>query len=282
MNYRHAYHAGNFADVMKHALLARLLAHLSAKETAYFVLDTHAGRGLYDLTAEAPERTQEWRGGIGRLDQGPLAPAGAEALLAPYRSALAQVRARHGATSYPGSPLLIRQFLRRQDRCLAVELNPRDHDALARLFVSDGRVKALHLDGWLALNANIPPKERRGLVLVDPPYEAEAELGRVVQALVKAWSKWPTGLYAAWYPIKDGKAVAALARSLSASPMRKVLRLEITVDEAGDRERLIGSGLVLVNPPFTLADEANVLLPALAARLARRAPAYRVEWLAGE
>jgi len=283
VNYRHAYHAGNFADVMKHAILARLLLNLTRKDAAFFVLDTHAGRGVYDLSAEAPGRTLEWKAGIGRIDASPLADPAAERLLEPYRAALAEVRLRHGESACPGSPLVARQFLRRQDRCLAIELHPQDYKALARLFSSDARVKALHLDGWTALHANIPPRERRGLVLIDPPYEAEGELTRLAAELVKAWTKWPTGQFAAWYPVKDVGPIDRFAGGLAASPMRKVLRLDLMIDDAGDATRLNGCGLVVVNPPFTLADEANILLPALAKRLARGAGAgYRCEQVVGE
>jgi 23S rRNA (adenine2030-N6)-methyltransferase len=280
LNYRHAFHAGNFADVMKHALLVRILVHLLRKATPFFVLDTHAGRGLYDLAADAATRTGEWRGGVARLGA-PLA-ADAEALIAPYRAALAAVRARHGADAYPGSPLLVREFLRAGDRALAVELHPEDFDALAATIARAGRIKALKLDGWTALHANIPPKERRGLVLIDPPYEAVDEMRRLVSETGRAHAKWPGGVFALWYPLKDVPAVERFARDLKASGIRKVLRLELSVGHAAPGT-LHGCGLVVINPPFTLADEAKVLLPALAERLATDKQAgFRVDWLAGE
>lgn len=282
MNYRHAYHAGNFADVMKHALLARILTHLLKKDTPFRVIDTHAGIGLYDLSGEEAEKTAEWRNGIGRLDAAPL-PEAAEALIAPYRAAIAAVRARHGATTYPGSPLLVSAMLRRQDRALAIEKHPKDAETLTRVLTYDPRIKAIELDGWTALNAMIPPPERRGLVLIDPPFEVPGELERLADEIARAWKKWSTGIFAGWYPIKDRRAVDAFAARLAASGTRKVLRLELMVTDGRDESRLNGSGLVVVNPPWTLKDEAEILLPALAERLAQGTRAgFRAEWIAGE
>ena len=266
MNYRHAFHAGNFADVMKHAILARVLVHLARKDTAFRAIDTHAGLGFYDLEADEAARTGEWRDGIGRLDA-PLAPE-AEALLAPYREALARVRARHGPTIYPGSPALIREFLRPQDRGVLNELHPADGAVLRERYNADPRTKVLGLDGWTALHALIPPRERRGLVLVDPPYEARDEHARLARELAKAVAKWPTGLFLGWYPIKDLGPVEAMVRTLAGSVTRPVLRLELLVDRP-DGPGLAGSGLLVVNAPWTLEGEARPLLAALAGRLAR-------------
>ncbi|APF38161.1 MULTISPECIES: 23S rRNA (adenine(2030)-N(6))-methyltransferase RlmJ [Chelatococcus] len=281
MNYRHAYHAGNFADVMKHALLARILVHLLKKDAPFRVIDTHAGIGLYDLAGEEAEKTAEWRNGIGRLEA-PL-PQEAEALIAPYRAAIAAVRARHGESTYPGSPMLVSAMLRRQDRAIAVEKHPKDAQTLTRTLTYDQRIKAVALDGWTALHAMIPPPERRGLVLIDPPFEEPGELGRLAEEIARAWKKWPTGLFAGWYPIKDVRAIDAFAARLAASGTRKVLRLELMVTDGRDAARLNGSGLVVVNPPWTLKEEAEVLLPALARRLAQGAGAgFQAEWIAGE
>ncbi|GGK24993.1 23S rRNA (adenine(2030)-N(6))-methyltransferase RlmJ [Salinarimonas ramus] len=266
MNYRHAFHAGNFADVMKHAVLARLHAYLARKEAAYRYIDTHAGIGLYDLAADEAQRTGEAQAGIGRLDE-PFAPE-VEALLAPYREALAAVRARHGESAYPGSPALAREMLRRQDRGILVELHPQDAATLTARYETAANLKVLALDGWTALTSLIPPKEKRGLVLVDPPFEAPGELDRLARALVAATGKWPTGVYAGWYPIKDPREAdraAAQFRGLA----RPGLRLELLVDDTKRVDRLNGCGLFVINPPFTLEDEARLLLPALAQRLGR-------------
>ena len=266
MNYRHAFHAGNFADVMKHVVLLRVLGHLLRKEAPFRVVDTHAGIGLYDLAADEAERTGEWREGVGRL-QAPFAPE-AEALLAPYRTALAETRRRFGGSAYPGSPLIAAGALRRQDRAIFVELHPQDRLVLEERLRGIRNAKVLHLDGWTALHALVPPREKRGLVLVDPPYEARGELDRLGAELAKAWRKWPTGIYLGWYPIKGPRDADGAARALAeAGP--KGLRLELLVDRPDDSLRLLGCGLFVLNPPWTLREEAEILLPALSERLAR-------------
>jgi 23S rRNA (adenine2030-N6)-methyltransferase len=276
VNYRHAFHAGNFADVMKHVLLVRLLVHLAGKEKGFRVVDTHAGTGLYDLGAGEAERTGEWRDRIGRLEA-PFAPA-VEALLEPYRAVLDAVRRRHGPEAYPGSPGILRERLRPQDRGVLVELHPEDHAVLARRFNAVANLKVLGLDGWTALHALVPPREKRGLVLVDPPYEEEGELDRLAAEIARAVRKWPTGIYAGWYPIKDASPVDHVAARLAEESPREILRLELLVNRPDDPDRLNGSGLFVVNPPWTLAKEAEFILPALAARLARAGfGAFRVE-----
>ena len=268
MNYRHAFHAGNFADVMKHALLVRILLHLQRKETPIRVIDTHAGIGLYDLAADEAERTGEWRDGFGRLEE-PF-PAPAENLLAPYRAVVSGLRERFGPSTYPGSPAILRELLRSQDRGVLVELHPDDYAALSRRYNAVKTLKVLHLDGWTALHAFIPPKERRGLVLVDPPYEEPGELARLSVEFLKAVEKWPTGVYAGWYPIKDQRSAdSGLGPLMRGLDDRPGLRLELLIDRADRPDRLNGCGLVLVNPPWRLRDEAEILLPALAERLAR-------------
>ncbi|HEX2136953.1 MAG TPA: 23S rRNA (adenine(2030)-N(6))-methyltransferase RlmJ [Microvirga sp.] len=276
MNYRHAFHAGNFADVMKHVLLVRMLVYLQRKETPLRVIDTHAGIGLYDLGGDEAERTGEWIDGVGRLET-PFSPE-VEALLAPYRQALAAVRARSGERAYPGSPGILRELLRRQDRGVFVELHPADYAVLAERFNAAANLKTLHLDGWTALHALVPPKEKRGLVLIDPPYEQPNELERLGREMLAAVRKWPTGVYAGWYPIKDGGPVDDLARVLREACPRPGLRLELVVDDPREPARLNGSGLIVLNPPYALRTEAELLLPALAERLSRRGhAAYRCE-----
>jgi 23S rRNA (adenine2030-N6)-methyltransferase len=267
MNYRHAFHAGNFADVMKHALLVRILSYLQRKEAALRAIDTHAGIGLYDLAADEAARTGEWIDGVGRLDEPFEAPV--EAILEPYRRVLASVRARHGPDAYPGSPAMLRELLRRQDRGVFVELHPADHAALAARFNAVTNLKVMHLDGWTALHALVPPKEKRGLVLIDPPYEQPNELERLADEMLAAVAKWPSGVYAGWYPIKAAAAVDAVAARLDRASPRPGLRLELLVDDPRDPERLNGSGLFVVNPPWTMREEAETLLPALAGRLSR-------------
>ena len=281
MNYRHAFHAGNFADVVKHAVLARIITHLKEKPAAFRVIDTHAGAGLYDLSGPEASRTGEWREGIGRLRAAQLAPD-ARALLAPYLEVVAALNPGGDLKVYPGSPALAQSLLRDRDRLVACEREPNAARALATFVHGDARARAVEIDGYTALNAYVPPKERRGLVLIDPPYEQPDEFERLAQALANAYRKWPTGIYALWYPIKNLRETAAFARRIAASGIARVLRAELTLTQA-DGERLGGSGLIVVNPPWRLEAELSLLMPALAQALgAAPVGATLLDWLARE
>ena len=282
MNYRHAYHAGNFADVVKHAVLCRVLVHLREKPAAFRVIDTHAGAGRYDLDGPQAGKTQEWRGGIDRLRRAELAPP-VRALLAPYLDAVAALNPDGRLAAYPGSPALVQAWLRPQDRLIACELEPLAALALERQLAGDARAKAIAIDGWTALTAYVPPKERRGVVLVDPPFERPDEFVRLAEGLAAAHRKWPTGIYLLWYPIKDQAEIAAFAKSLARLGIAKMLRVELILPTAGPDTGLRGSGLIAVSPPWTLHDELKVLLPALAEVMSRGAAgAVTLDWLAGE
>src|SRR5215831_5880949 len=282
MNYRHAFHAGNFADVLKHAVLARILVHLRAKPAAFRVIDTHAGAGRYDLAGPEASRGGEWRDGIGRVLDAAIGEE-ARALLAPYLDAVAACNGGGQLTVYPGSPALVRALLRPQDRLIACELEPAAAAALARYLARDARCKAVAIDGWTALNAYVPPKERRGIVLADPPFEETSEFPRLAQGLEAAHRKWPGGTYLLWYPIKERDGPDALARRLRRSGMAKILRVELSVPVPRGSARLGACGLIVINPPWTLAAELEILLPELAAALAGgRGGTHRVDWLAGE
>jgi 23S rRNA (adenine2030-N6)-methyltransferase len=282
LNYRHAFHAGSFADVHKHAVLCRILQHLRGKPAAFRVIDSHAGAGLYDLAGAEAGRSGEWHDGIERLMTAAL-PAPVAELLAPYLEVIGALNERGRLTTYPGSPALARAALRAQDRLVACELEPQAAAALARNLAGDARIKTLRLDGWTAVAAFVPPKERRGLVLVDPPFEEEREFARLARALSAAHRKWATGIYMLWYPIKGRAEPDALAKALRRLAAPKILRAELTVAPLADPTRLNGSGLILVNPPWTLEKELAILLPALAALLGRAGKGgYRLDWLAGE
>jgi 23S rRNA (adenine2030-N6)-methyltransferase len=268
MNYRHAFHAGNFADVVKHATLALLIERLKAKDAAFRVIDTHAGPGLYDLTGGEAARTGEWHNGIGRIVGRKFSPP-MDALMAPYLAAVAAANDEKKALSrYPGSPWLIRHLLRKQDRLTAVELHPDDAAALGSLFAGDWQVKAIELDGWLALGSFVPPKERRGLVLADPPYESPDEFGQMIEAFAKAYKRWPTGIYMLWYPVKDLEAVQQLRDRLVATGIRRLLRTELNVRARNTPNRFNGSGLVICNAPWRFAEAFRDLLGGLAPILA--------------
>ena len=282
MNYRHAYHAGNFADVVKHAVLARLVEYLKQKDKAFRVIDTHAGIGRYDLASVEAGKTGEWQGGIGRLAEATLEPQAA-ALLQPYLEAVRAQNPEGGLKHYPGSPLIVRHLLRNQDRLTAIELHPEDAARLKSVFEGDFQARVIELDGWLALGAQLPPKEKRGLVLIDPPFEEEGEFSRLIEGLRKAHRRWPGGIYALWYPIKDRRAVTAFRAALKEAGIPQLLDVALEIRPGSDEPSLDGSGLVVVNPPYTLEGELKVLLPALHKVLAVRQPSrWTSDWLAGE
>lgn len=281
MNYRHAYHAGNFADVAKHALLALLIERLKVKDSAFRVIDTHAGIGRYRLSEGPSAKTGEWREGIMRL----LAATPRKeinALLAPYLGAVRAANLEGGLEVYPGSPRIVRHLLRRQDRMTVVELHPEDAARLAEEFAGDRQVKVVALDGWQALIAFVPPKERRGIVLIDPPYEQDGEFERLAGAFAKAYRRWPTGIYALWYPIKDREAVRAFLDRLKASGIPRLIAAEMTIRPPSGM--LDGCGMVFANPPWNFASDAEVLLEGLAEilELERGGGDGRVEILRGE
>ncbi len=281
MNYRHAFHAGNFADVFKHAIVARIIAYLCDKPQAFRVIDTHAGAGLYDLAGDEASRTGEWQCGIGRLSRAAMA-SDVRALLAPYLDVVTGLNP-DGLRCYPGSPLIALALMRPHDRLVASELEPDAAAALVANLKRDRRCKAVTIDGWVALKAYVPPRERRGLVIIYPPFEAKDDFARLAREFLHAWRKWPTGIYALWYPIKDRAGPDALARALREADIAKTLRAEIELAPGDDPGRLRGCGLVVVNPPWRLAGELDRMLPGLAAALSDGARGgWRVDWLAGE
>ena len=258
MNYRHAFHAGNFADCMKHALLVWMMRALARKPAGFMVLDTHAGIGGYDLGSVDAERTGEWRGGIGRLlaarDRGLAMPAGIIDFLG--------LTLRLGL--YPGSPRLIQALLRPVDRLVCCELHPEDHALLRKLMRGEAQVATHHRDGYEAIRAFLPPPERRGLVLLDPPYEAPDEFARLTEALRQGHSKFPSGVYAAWYPIKHRAPTRAFHTAVAEAGIRDVVAAELLLREPTDPERLNGCGLLVVNPPWRFMEEAEPILTSLA------------------
>ncbi len=281
MKYRHACHAGNFADVTKHVALVALLLRLTHKPRPLFFLDTHAGRGRYDLTA--PQTAAEAKGGILRLAATPRATL--PALLARYLEIVNGPDA--GATtrpqSYPGSPRIAAALLRAGDRAALCEIEPAEAAALARELRGDRRFGVHCRDGFEALGALLPPAEKRGLVLIDPPYEdPAAELEHVAAALVETARRWPQGVLAAWYPIKLASVSARFHRSLQAAGLERVLAAELCIHPDDSRASLNGSGLVIVNPPWQLDADLRSAWPALHALLAPNGAGRQgVRWLAG-
>jgi 23S rRNA (adenine2030-N6)-methyltransferase len=282
VNYHHEFHAGNFADVFKHAVLCRILHYLRDKPAAFRVIDTHAGAGLYNLAGDKATRGSEWQAGIGKLFAAKTSEP-VSVLLAPYFEVIRALNETDRLRIYPGSPALARAWLRPQDTLIACELEPATAAALRRNLRGDVRIKTLTIDGWTALNAYVPPKERRGVVLVDPPFEAENDFARLVAGLAAAHRKWATGIYALWYPIKGRREPDALAKRLRRLALAKALRAELLVSPLSDPDRLNGAGLIVVNPPWTLENELFALLPALAGILGREGKGgFRVDRISGD
>lgn len=272
MNYRHAFHAGNFADVVKHVVLARILTHLHDKPTAFRVIDTHAGAGLYDLRSKESTRGGEWQDGIARVIAARF-PDEAASLLAPCLDVVRAFNDDGKLDVYPGSPLIARALLRPQDRLVACETQDDTRAALIGALRRDPQGRVVDLDGWTALGALVPPPERRGLVLIDPPYEARDEFDRLAEGFATAFRRWPTGIYLMWYPIKERSAADALARRVGARA-GKVLRLDIAVAPPSADAGLTAAGLLVVNPPWKLKRDLDVVMPELAKVLGRGGPGH--------
>lgn len=260
MNYRHAFHAGNFADCMKHLLLVWLLRAMQRKPAPIFVLDTHAGAGRHDLTSDQARRTGEAEAGIGRL----LGLSTVD-MVEPLRDYLSLVRpfVALDPPAYPGSPLLIRALLRPDDQLACCELHPEEHAALRRLFARDAQVSVHHRDAWEALGALLPPRPKRALVLIDPPYEAPDEFARLMQGLQLAHARMQSAVLAAWYPVKTRRQARGFHDGVRAIPLRDAVAAELLLRDPVDPARLNGCGLLVVNPPYRFEAETEPALRAL-------------------
>ena len=275
MNYRHSYHAGNFADMVKHVILTLV----KQKAAPFRVIDTHAGVGLYDLASEEAGKTGEWQSGIGRIYSATFAPTVAD-ILAPYLTVVRQVNAGAAVAFYRGSPLVARRLMRRGDTLIVNELHLEDQARLAEVFARERDTKILALDGWSALKSLLPPKERRGVVLVDPPFEEPGELQRMLQGLEAAHQRFATGTLLLWYPVKDVKTAAAFRRDVKALGLAKVLSVELLIRRPSDPAMLNGAGLVILNPPYRLERELSTVLPALVEELAQGpGGSFAIDWL---
>lgn len=277
MNYRHAFHAGNFADVFKHTILVGLLDALKAKPGAFCVLDTHAGRGCYDLSSDEARRTGEFRDGIARLMFGDTQPP----LLQRYIDEVRRFDRSSPLTRYPGSPLLASQLLREQDRGVFCELQPEEAIALKQSLRGDTRCATHQRDGYAAMKAFLPPPERRGLVLIDPPFEAQEGEFRIIQtALETALQRWPTGMFAVWYPIKRRSGVLPFQRWLGRCGAKSVLNAELMIHPDTSPLRLNGCGMAIINPPWQFDAQLVATLQVLTPWLAPdKAGSWRCDWL---
>ncbi len=278
MNYRHSFHAGNFADVFKHTILVALLESLKSKQTPFCFFDTHAGSGRYDLRGEEALKTREHESGVLRL-------LGSTRLPAPLHIYLNLVRALNpGAkdlSTYPGSPLIANLLMREQDRAILCEMQPDEARALKSLFSGDARMGVHHRDGYAALPALVPPKEKRGLVLIDPPFEAQDDEFRLIEAaLGAALDRWATGIYAIWYPIKLRQQALPFKRWFERSGIPKVLDTQLLLHPDNSALRLNGCGMVIVNPPWKFENQLTELLGVLQQHLAQgRFGHHEVQWL---
>lgn len=266
MNYRHAYHAGNFADVLKHVALVAVLLHLRKKDSPFAVIDTHAGRGVYDLAGDEAGKTGEATDGITKLDAN-------EHALAAYSTYLDLAR-KAGSNLYPGSPLIAAQLLRPQDRLVAIEKHKEEYTALQSTLRPFAKARAVCADGYERLSALLPPPERRGVVLIDPPYEAPDEFARAAGALTSAHRRFATGIYLLWYPVKSAADADALCGEVKASGINKALRIELDIGIANERpDGLHATGLLVVNPPYQFDTDMDAVLKLLTAQLGRTASA---------
>jgi 23S rRNA (adenine2030-N6)-methyltransferase len=284
VNYRHAYHAGNFADVLKHVALVAALDYLGRKDAPYFYLDTHAGRGLYPLTAGETQRAGEYRDGIARLLDAPSPPAA----VAAYLDLVRGLGVEDGRlVAYPGSPRLAAACLRPDDRGALCELEPREAAALRAELKRDDRFAVHDRDGYEALVALVPPREKRGLVLIDPPYEEPDEFDRLLAALAGALQRWPAGVYAVWYPIKHGDAARRFVARMAGTGVRRQLVAELCVRPEDSPVGLNGAGMLFVNPPWQLDERLGEALPWLHGQLATasggaRPGRWSVDWTVPE
>jgi len=275
MNYRHAYHAGNFADVVKHIALVSVLLHLRKKDTPFAVIDSHAGRGLYDLGGPEATRTGEADAGIARL-RGIDTPDASSAL-----AAYLDIAGGWGASRYPGSPLIASRLLRPQDRLVAIEKHPEEEGALRKALQPFSKARTVAGDGYAKLASLLPPPERRGVVLIDPPYESETDFHDAAGAVAQILKRFATAIVIVWFPVKsEAEANAFCGEALSAA-VSKALRIDVAVDaqQRGDKERLSAAGLLVINPPFGLDQEMERALAVAAPALNAKGT---VRWLVGD
>lgn len=278
LSYRHSFHAGNHADVLKHIVQSRILNALQQKETPFVYHDTHSGVGRYDLTHEWSEKTGEYKQGIGRLWQQTDCPDEIDSYLAAIKALNQDEVLRY----YPGSPRIARAHLRDQDRMVLSELHPSDYPLLEQEFARDRQVAIYKQDGFARLKASLPPKERRGLVLIDPPYELAKEYRDVVQAIAQSHKRWSTGIYAIWYPVVNRCDIDDMLEGLANLGIRKILQIELGVAPDTNQRGMTASGMIVINPPWKLESEMQAILPFLKQAIAPATGHFKVEWVVPE
>ena len=278
LSYRHSFHAGNHADVLKHIVQSLILNALQQKETPFVYHDTHSGVGRYDLTHEWSEKTGEYKQGIGRLWQQADTPAEIDS----YLEAVKALNQGEELRYYPGSPRIAHAHLRSQDRMVLSELHPSDYPLLEQEFARDRQVAIYKQDGFARLKASLPPKERRGLVLIDPPYELAKEYRDVVQAIAQSHKRWSTGIYAIWYPVVNRCDIEDMLDGLANLGIRKILQIELGVAPDTNQRGMTASGMIVINPPWKLESEMQTILPFLKQAIAPATGHFKVEWVVPE
>ncbi|ELJ8443887.1 23S rRNA (adenine(2030)-N(6))-methyltransferase RlmJ [Vibrio cholerae] len=278
LSYRHSFHAGNHADVLKHIVQSLILNSLQQKEKPFVYHDTHSGVGRYDLTHDWSEKTGEYKQGIARVWQQDNIPAELDS----YLDAIRQLNQGETLRYYPGSPQVARAHLREQDRMVLTELHPSDYPLLEQEFHRDRQVSIYKEDGFARLKASLPPQERRGLVLIDPPYELAKEYRDVVRAIAQSYKRWATGIYAIWYPVVNRCDIDDMLQGLQGLEIRKILQIELGVAPDTNERGMTASGMIVINPPWTLESQMQTILPFLKQAIAPATGHYKVEWVVPE
>lgn len=277
LSYRHAFHAGNFADVLKHLVQVEILLYLQQKDKPFVYIDTHAGAGIYSLSSAEAEKTAEYHNGIGAIAKLNWPE------LNNYVQLVGNINRQHKKHNlYPGSPAIAQHLLREQDRAILYELHPNDFKHLQNNMQGDSRVKVHNQDGFQGLLSSLPPQIKRGLVLIDPPYEIKTDYQTVVDTLTKAYRKFATGTYALWYPVVERERIDLLERQLKDSCIKNIqlFELGLSADTAG--RGMTSAGMIVINPPWTLADKLAALLPKLAKQLGKEQGVWRQQMLVAE
>lgn len=278
LSYRHAFHAGNFADVLKHVVLSQVLLYMHKKEKGFSYIDTHAGAGMYSLHDPYAVKTGEYLAGIAKLVEATDIPSALE----PYIDYVKSLNSGGELALYPGSPSIARHFLRQQDAAFLYDLHPKDHLLLSELFEKARKVQVFRRDGYGALKAHLPPATRRAVVLIDPPYELKSDYKNAVDAIINGHKVFNSGTFMLWYPVVQRHFIDEMARRFERSGIRNILQLELGVAPDSDEFGMTSSGLFVVNPPWTLAQQANDFLPFIAKRLEVEQPQYFVRQLVDE
>ncbi|MDG6773598.1 23S rRNA (adenine(2030)-N(6))-methyltransferase RlmJ [Thiomicrorhabdus sp. ZW0627] len=283
LSYLHSFHAGNFADVLKHTILVHTLNYLTVKPKPVFYLDTHSGPGGFSLDSDEAQKNCEYRNGIGLLWE----QTGLPESVNDYVECVKEFHRQHQSNSetlshYPGSPWFAAHLLREYDRLSLCELHPREQQTLLSNFKHDRRIKIFNKDGFQSAIGAMPPKERRGLVLIDPPYEVKTDYDRVVEVLIQCHKRFATGTYAIWYPVVKRKQIEKMLDSIKNSGIRNIQVFELGLQADTEERGMTSSGMILVNPPWTLMQEMQTALPFLAEKLAGKAGVYSIRQLVEE